>query len=82
VIALLRFRSSYSTTGFGHPYLKSLLEHIQEVHPNIVSMCRILEPAAERLIKTHRLSRDDNWDAISEELNDVTLPKNHVRRPT
>lgn len=82
MIALLSFKSSYSTTSFGHPYLKSLLKYIHEVHPNIVNICRILEPAAERLIKTHRLSRDDNWDAISEGLNDIILPKKHIRRST
>jgi predicted metallo-beta-lactamase superfamily hydrolase len=79
---LLRFKSSYSTIGFGYPYLKSLLKYIYEMHSNIISIYRILEPAAERLIKTHRLSRDDNWDAILEELNDIILPKNKIRRST
>lgn len=76
MIILLRSIHSYSTTDFNHQYLKSLLKHIHEVHPNVVSICRILKPAAERLIKTHRLSRDDKWDTVSEEL------ENYVRRST
>ena len=48
--------------------IKSFLKYIHETHPNIASMCWILEPIAESLIRHHRLRPDDNWDAISTEL--------------
>ena len=68
MLALLRLKFSYSATGVDHPHLKSLLRHIHEAHPNVVSMCRILEPAAGSLIRNHRLSTDDNRDATFKEL--------------
>lgn len=61
-------RSSYSTADYDHSYLKSLLKHIHEVQPNIVSMCRVIEPAALSLVRNHRLSSHDNWDALFTEL--------------
>ena len=58
----------YSTADYDHAYLKSLLKHIHEEHSNIVSMCRILEPIAQSLVRNHQLSSHDNWDTISKEL--------------
>ena len=60
--------SSYSTADYDHAYLKSLLKRIHEEHSDIVSMCGILEPIAQSLVRNHQLSSDDNWDTISKEL--------------
>jgi hypothetical protein len=45
--------SSYLTADYDHAYLKLLLKHIHEAYPNIVSMCRILEPVAQSLVRNH-----------------------------
>jgi hypothetical protein len=45
--------SSYSTTNYNYKYLKSLLKHIHETRPNIISMCRILELVATNLVRNH-----------------------------
>jgi hypothetical protein len=37
-----------SPPDYDHAYLKSFLKCIHETHPNIVKMCRILEPIAEK----------------------------------
>ncbi|KAH6704131.1 hypothetical protein BKA61DRAFT_617941 [Leptodontidium sp. MPI-SDFR-AT-0119] len=49
----------YSIPDYDHAYLKLLLKHIHETHPNIVSMCRILEPVATSLVRNHQLSSHD-----------------------
>ncbi len=67
MIAYANVWSSYSTADYDHAYLK-LLKHIHEAHPNIVSMCRILEPIAQSLVRNHQLSSHDDWDTISKEL--------------
>jgi len=68
MIACADMRSRYSTADYDHAYLKSLLKHIHEGHQNIISMCQILEPVAESLVRNHRLSSDDDWDMVSKEL--------------
>ena len=62
--------SSHSIPDYDHAYLKLLLKHIHEMHPNIVSICRILEPVATSLVRHHRLSSDDDWDTISKQLRE------------
>ena len=68
MIACADIWSSYSTADYDLTYLKSLLKHIHEAHPNIVSMYQILEPVAKSLVRNHQLSSHDNWDTISKEL--------------
>ncbi|KAH6668373.1 hypothetical protein B0J14DRAFT_600566 [Halenospora varia] len=58
----------YSTADYDHAYLKSLLKHIHKERSDIVSMCRILEPVAESLVRNHQLSSHDDWDIIPKEL--------------
>ena len=70
MIACADVCSSYSTADYDHAYLKSLLKYIHEAHPNIVSMCRILEPVATSLVRNHQLSSHDDWDTISKELGE------------
>ncbi|KAH7379024.1 hypothetical protein BKA64DRAFT_242991 [Cadophora sp. MPI-SDFR-AT-0126] len=60
----------YSIPDYDHAYLKLLLKHIHETHPNIVSICRILEPVATSLVRNHQLSSHDDWDTISKELRE------------
>ena len=60
--------SRYSNADYDHAYLKSLLKHIHEAYPNIVSMFRILEPVAQSLVGNHQLSSHDDWDTISKKL--------------
>ncbi|KAH6719563.1 hypothetical protein BKA61DRAFT_714197 [Leptodontidium sp. MPI-SDFR-AT-0119] len=60
----------YSIADYDHAYLKLLLKHIHETRPNIVSMCRILEPVATSLVRNHQLSSHDDWDTISKELRE------------
>ena len=68
MIACADVSSSYSTADYDHAYLKSLLKHIHKERSDIVSMCRILEPVAQSLVRNHQLSSHDDWDTISKEL--------------
>ncbi len=58
----------FASLGIDHAYLQLLLKHTHEAHPNIVSMCWILEPVAQSLVRNHQLSSHDDWDTISKEL--------------
>ena len=53
MIACADVWSSYSTADYDYAYLKLLLKYIYEAYPNIVRMCRILEPVAQSLVRNH-----------------------------
>lgn len=55
----------YNTTKYRDPYWKALVTYIRCSHPNILTMCEIMRPAAESLVHDGKLRDDVDFNAVA-----------------
>ena len=63
----------YNTTKYSDPYWKALLAYVNCSHPNVPTMCEIMQSAAESLVHDGKPRKDTNLNAITVCLEAVCL---------
>ena len=67
--------SSYNIKQTQHSDLNALVRSVQ-MYPHIITMCQVLQPAAEHLVNGHGLTQEDDLVAVTLKLKSLMKEAN------